>query len=159
MSFTIPVQRVIGATEALRRRGMDPAEVLERAAIAPELVRRRRARVTAEQLETVLATLLFAAPERVRTRDELTDAVWPDGPAPASNALDVAVGTLAQLSLQQSKIPEAIELFARSAAVARTEPELANAITYEQASRAQLQFIRDYPEQGAALTQMASSLV
>ena len=65
MSFTIPVQRVIGATEALRRRGMDPAEVLDRAAIAPELVRRRRARVTAEQLETVLATLWSA------TGDEL----------------------------------------------------------------------------------------
>lgn len=44
--------------------------------------------------ETVLAELLFRAPQRVRTRDELTDAVWADGPAPASNALDVAVGGL-----------------------------------------------------------------
>ncbi|KAL4402989.1 TOM (translocase of outer membrane) complex component [Malassezia pachydermatis] len=72
---------------------------------------------------------------------------------------DVAVATLAQLSLQQSKIPEAIEYFRRSAEIARTEPELINAITYEYASRAQLQFIRDYPEQGAALSQMASSLM
>ncbi|WFC98981.1 TOM (translocase of outer membrane) complex component [Malassezia yamatoensis] len=72
---------------------------------------------------------------------------------------DVALATLAQLSLQQSKIPEAIEYFRRSADIARTEAELVNAITYEHASRAQLQFIRNYPEQGAALSQMASSLV
>lgn len=72
---------------------------------------------------------------------------------------DVALATLAQLSLQQSKIPEAIEYFRRSAEIARTEAELVNAITYEHASRAQLQFIRNYPEQGAALSQMASSLV
>ena len=72
---------------------------------------------------------------------------------------DVAIATLAQLSLQQSKIPEAIEYFRRSAEIARTEAELVNAITYEHASRAQLQFIRNYPEQGAALSQMASSLV
>lgn len=72
---------------------------------------------------------------------------------------DVAIATLAQLSLQQSKIPEAIEYFRRSADIARTEPELVNAITYEYASRAQLQFIRDFPEQGAALSQMASSLM
>lgn len=72
---------------------------------------------------------------------------------------DVAIATLAQLSLQQSKIPEAIQYFRRSADVARTEPELVNAITYEFASRAQLQFVKDYPEQGAALSQMASSLM
>lgn len=72
---------------------------------------------------------------------------------------DVALATLAQLSLQQSKIPEAIEYFRRSADIARTEAELVNAITYEHASRAQLQFIRNYPEQGAALSQMASALV
>lgn len=72
---------------------------------------------------------------------------------------DVAIATLAQLSLQQSKIPEAIEYFRKSADIARTEPELVNAITYEYASRAQLQFIRDYPEQGAALSQIASSLM
>lgn len=72
---------------------------------------------------------------------------------------DVAIATLAQLSLQQSKIPEAIEYFRRSANVARTEPELVNAITYEYASRAQLQFIKDYPKQGAALNQMAQSLM
>jgi import receptor subunit TOM70 len=42
---------------------------------------------------------------------------------------DVAVATLAQLSLQQGKIKEAIGFFERSAQIARTEPELVNAIT------------------------------
>lgn len=68
---------------------------------------------------------------------------------------DVAVATLAQLSLQQGKLPEAIEWFRRSAQIARTEPELNNAITYENASLAQLQFIKNFPEQGAALSAMA----
>ena len=72
---------------------------------------------------------------------------------------DVAIATVAQLNLQQSKIPQAIEYFRRSAEVARTEPELVNAITYEQASLAQLNFIRDFPEQGAALSQMASAMM
>jgi import receptor subunit TOM70 len=42
---------------------------------------------------------------------------------------DVAVATLAQLSLQQGKLKEAIDFFERSAQIARTEPELINAIT------------------------------
>lgn len=42
---------------------------------------------------------------------------------------DVAVATLAQLSLQQGKIKEAIDFFEQSAQIARTEPELINAIT------------------------------
>lgn len=71
---------------------------------------------------------------------------------------DVAVATLAQLSLQQGKIQDAIQYFERSAKIARTEPELINALTYENASRAQLKFIQEYPEQGAALGQMAGML-
>ncbi|TKY87675.1 hypothetical protein EX895_003256 [Sporisorium graminicola] len=71
---------------------------------------------------------------------------------------DVAVATLAQLSLQQGKIQDAIDYFERSAKIARTEPELINALTYENASRAQLKFIQEYPEQGAALGQMAGML-
>ncbi|SPO32096.1 probable mitochondrial precursor protein import receptor tom70 [Ustilago trichophora] len=71
---------------------------------------------------------------------------------------DVAVATLAQLSLQQGKIQDAIEYFERSAKIARTEPELINALTYENASRAQLKFIQEYPEQGAALGQMAGMM-
>jgi import receptor subunit TOM70 len=42
---------------------------------------------------------------------------------------DVAVATLAQLSLQQGKIDDAIKWFEKSGKLARTEGELANAIT------------------------------
>ena len=42
---------------------------------------------------------------------------------------DVAVATLAQLCLQQGKIDEAIKWFEMSGKLARTEGELANAIT------------------------------
>jgi import receptor subunit TOM70 len=44
---------------------------------------------------------------------------------------EAAVATLAQLSLQQNKIERAVELFERQAALARSEPELTNALTYK----------------------------
>lgn len=44
---------------------------------------------------------------------------------------DAAVATLAQLCLQQSKIEKAMEMFKKQTALARTEPELVNALTYE----------------------------
>jgi len=44
---------------------------------------------------------------------------------------EAAVATLAQLNLQQSKIQEAAEMFKRQADLARSEPELMNALTYE----------------------------
>jgi mitochondrial import receptor subunit TOM70 len=44
---------------------------------------------------------------------------------------EAAVATLAQLSLQQGKIDAAVEMFARHANLARTEPELVNALTYK----------------------------
>jgi len=47
---------------------------------------------------------------------------------------DVAVATLAQLSLQQGKISEAIDWFEKSAKLARTEVELTTAITCEPSS-------------------------
>ncbi|GAA6061923.1 hypothetical protein JCM10212_000548 [Sporobolomyces blumeae] len=58
---------------------------------------------------------------------------------------DVGVATLAQLLLQQNKVHEAVEMFEKSAEMARTEAELVNALTYENATRAQLAFLRDYP--------------
>ncbi|GAA5915310.1 uncharacterized protein JCM6883_002394 [Sporobolomyces salmoneus] len=58
---------------------------------------------------------------------------------------DVGVATLAQLLLQQNKVHEAVDMFERSAGMARTEQELVNALTYENATRAQLAFLRDYP--------------
>lgn len=47
---------------------------------------------------------------------------------------DIGVATLAQLLLQQNKVNEAVKEFARSAELARTEPELVNALTYENVS-------------------------
>jgi len=44
---------------------------------------------------------------------------------------EAAVATLAQLSLQQSKIERAVEMFARQAELARSETELVNALTYQ----------------------------
>lgn len=48
---------------------------------------------------------------------------------------EAAVATLAQLSLQQGKIDVAMEMFERQADLARTEPELMNALTYQFVSR------------------------
>ncbi|WVQ86257.1 hypothetical protein IAT38_008425 [Cryptococcus sp. DSM 104549] len=71
---------------------------------------------------------------------------------------DVAVGTLAQLSLQQGRIDEAIGWFEKSAQLARTEGELVNAITYEHASKAQMAFLKNYPEYAERLSQMAQTM-
>ncbi|WVR08724.1 hypothetical protein IAU60_005782 [Kwoniella sp. DSM 27419] len=71
---------------------------------------------------------------------------------------DVAVATLAQLSLQQGKIDEAIKWFEKSAQLARTEAELVNAITYEYASKSQVQFLKNYPEFAERLSQMAQAM-
>jgi import receptor subunit TOM70 len=48
---------------------------------------------------------------------------------------DVGVATLAQLLLQQNKVHEAVEMFEKAAEMARTEPELVNALTYENVSQ------------------------
>ncbi|KAK0553373.1 TOM (translocase of outer membrane) complex component [Tilletia horrida] len=71
---------------------------------------------------------------------------------------DMAIATLAQLSLQQGRIRDAIEHFAKSAQMARTENELINAITYEYASRAQLEFIESFPDIGPTLPHLASAM-
>ncbi|KAL6303601.1 ADP/ATP carrier receptor [Sparassis latifolia] len=44
---------------------------------------------------------------------------------------EAAVATLAQLSLQQGKIDVAMDMFERQADLARSEPELMNALTYQ----------------------------
>ncbi|KAJ7235087.1 hypothetical protein B0H12DRAFT_1058216 [Mycena haematopus] len=71
---------------------------------------------------------------------------------------EAAVATLAQLSLQQGKIEKAVEMFARQAELARSEPELASALTYQYASAAQLEFMKNYPEMAAELRSMAQSM-
>lgn len=71
---------------------------------------------------------------------------------------DVAVATLAQLSLQRGQLHEAVGYFERNAAVARTETELVNAYTYAMATRAQLEFVESFPEQASALPGLANGL-
>lgn len=71
---------------------------------------------------------------------------------------DVAVATLAQLSLQQGKIDDAIKWFEKSGNLARTEGELINAITYEHASRAQAAFLKNFPEFAERLGQIAQGV-
>lgn len=67
---------------------------------------------------------------------------------------DIAIITLAQISLQQSKIDQAIEMFQKAKQIGRTEEELVQAITFEHASKAQLQFTKTYPEIHARMTAM-----
>ncbi|KAG2036581.1 ADP/ATP carrier receptor [Suillus americanus] len=69
-----------------------------------------------------------------------------------------AVATLAQLSLQQGKIDRAVEMFKRQAELARSEPELVNALTYQYASTAQLEFTHNYPAMAEQLAQIARSM-
>ncbi|KAF7986834.1 hypothetical protein HWV62_12616 [Athelia sp. TMB] len=72
---------------------------------------------------------------------------------------EAAVATLAQLSLQQSKIGRAVEMFTRQAELARSEPELVNALTYQYASASQQEFLESYPEQAAQLSQIARGMM
>jgi mitochondrial import receptor subunit TOM70 len=44
---------------------------------------------------------------------------------------EAAVATLAQLSLQQNKIDQAVRMFGRNAELARSETELVSALTYQ----------------------------
>jgi len=72
---------------------------------------------------------------------------------------EAAVATLAQLCLQQSKIGEAVGLFKRQLELARSEPELANTLTYMYASIAQKTFLENYPERKQAFSTMAQAMV
>ncbi|KAI9461403.1 mitochondrial outer membrane translocase receptor TOM70 [Russula earlei] len=71
---------------------------------------------------------------------------------------EAAVATLAQLSLQQGKIDVAVRMFERHTELARNEPELVNALTYQYASYAQLKFIEHYPDLAGQLRQMARAM-
>ncbi|KAH8987159.1 mitochondrial outer membrane translocase receptor TOM70 [Lactarius akahatsu] len=71
---------------------------------------------------------------------------------------EAAVATLAQLSLQQGKIDTAVRMFERHTELARNEPELVNALTYQYASYAQLEFIKRYPDLANELSQMARTM-
>lgn len=52
---------------------------------------------------------------------------------------DIAVATMAQLLLQQGKVKDALHYFERAAELARTEGEIVNALSYAEATRAQLE--------------------
>ncbi|KAF8315550.1 mitochondrial outer membrane translocase receptor TOM70 [Cantharellus anzutake] len=71
---------------------------------------------------------------------------------------DSALATLAQLTLQQSNLEEAIVLFGRHAELARTEAELEQALTFKYATQAQLQFIKDFPDMASQLSMLARSM-
>ncbi|OJJ58187.1 hypothetical protein ASPSYDRAFT_153250 [Aspergillus sydowii CBS 593.65] len=69
---------------------------------------------------------------------------------------DIAVGTMAQLLLQQGKVSQALKYFERAAELARTEPEIINAISYAEATRTQLEVQEKYPQLAARLQSMGA---
>ncbi|TFK35789.1 mitochondrial outer membrane translocase receptor TOM70 [Crucibulum laeve] len=75
------------------------------------------------------------------------------------NECEAALATLAQLSLQQSRIEDAAKLFERQAKLARSEPELMNAITYQYATQAQVEFLKNYPEKAQELAALAHQMM
>ncbi|KAF9530116.1 mitochondrial outer membrane translocase receptor TOM70 [Crepidotus variabilis] len=75
------------------------------------------------------------------------------------NECEAAVATLAQLNLQQSKIGDAAKMFERHAELARTEPELINALTYQYATTSQVEFLTNYPDMAAQLNLIAQSMM
>ncbi|KAG9312498.1 hypothetical protein JVU11DRAFT_6888 [Chiua virens] len=70
-----------------------------------------------------------------------------------------AVATLAQLALQKSEIEVAITWFEKQVEMARGEAEITAALTYLEASRSQLQFIRNYPQMAEQLSQIARGMM
>ncbi|GLB36923.1 putative mitochondrial outer membrane translocase receptor TOM70 [Lyophyllum shimeji] len=73
---------------------------------------------------------------------------------------EAAVAMLAQLSLQQSKIEQAVEYFGRQLVLAKSEPELVSALTYQYASMSQVEFefLKNYPQVAAQLSALARSI-
>ncbi|PGH08796.1 hypothetical protein AJ79_05895 [Helicocarpus griseus UAMH5409] len=70
---------------------------------------------------------------------------------------DIAVATLAQLLLQQGKVSQALKYFERAGELARTEAEVINAVSYAEATRAQLEVQERYPKLAARLQQVAGA--
>ncbi|KDQ12562.1 hypothetical protein BOTBODRAFT_112628 [Botryobasidium botryosum FD-172 SS1] len=71
---------------------------------------------------------------------------------------DAAIATLSQLTLQQGRLADAVEFFERHTKIARTEPELEQTVSFMLATRAQLEFIQNYPHMAAQLGAIAQSL-
>ncbi|KAI5290703.1 TOM (translocase of outer membrane) complex component [Ascosphaera acerosa] len=70
---------------------------------------------------------------------------------------DIAVATLAQLLLQEGKVKEALEYFERASEMARTEAEVMNAISYAEATRAQLEVQQRFPKLADRLNAMSGA--
>ncbi|KAF2138563.1 uncharacterized protein K452DRAFT_353076 [Aplosporella prunicola CBS 121167] len=68
---------------------------------------------------------------------------------------DIAVATMAQLLLQQGKVPEALKYFERAAELSRTEGEIVNALSYAEATRTQLEVQEKYPQLASRLQGMS----
>lgn len=64
---------------------------------------------------------------------------------------------MAQLLLQQGKVPEALKYFERAAELARTRGEIVNALSYAEATRTQLQVTEKYPQLAAKLSSMGAA--
>ncbi|KAL2045199.1 hypothetical protein N7G274_002281 [Stereocaulon virgatum] len=71
---------------------------------------------------------------------------------------DIAVATMAQLLLQQGKVPEALKYFERAAELSRTEGEIVNALSYAEATRTQLEVQEKYPQLAARLKGVGGSI-
>ncbi|KAK7539209.1 hypothetical protein IWX49DRAFT_232669 [Phyllosticta citricarpa] len=71
---------------------------------------------------------------------------------------DIAVATMAQLLLQQGKVPEALKYFERAAELSRTEGEIVNALSYAEATRTQLEVQEKYPQLASRLGGMGGMM-
>ncbi|KAJ5155982.1 Mitochondrial outer membrane translocase complex subunit Tom70 [Penicillium capsulatum] len=69
---------------------------------------------------------------------------------------DIAIGTMAQLLLQQGKVADALKYFERAGELARTEAEITNAVSYAEATRTQLEVQEKYPQLAARLNAMGA---
>ena len=65
---------------------------------------------------------------------------------------------MAQLLLQQGKVPEALEYFQKAAELARTEGEVVNALSYAEATRTQLEVQQRYPQLAEKLQNLGGSM-
>ena len=77
---------------------------------------------------------------------------------PVDPECDIAVATMAQLLLQQGKVPEALKYFERAAELSRTEGEIVNALSYAEATRTQLEVQEKYPQLANRLQGMGGSM-
>ncbi|OAC99915.1 hypothetical protein MUCCIDRAFT_147886, partial [Mucor lusitanicus CBS 277.49] len=69
----------------------------------------------------------------------------------ADPACDAAVASLAQMLIEQDRPSEALVYYEKAIPLARTQPELEHAISYVEATKAQIRFAKEYPNAAAKL--------